>query len=72
MHVMYPKITHKLFTFTVGYQSPILNGTFGRLISESGLEKSEDGKNRTLYSLSYAYATLELIENRIDIYTLAK
>jgi integrase len=38
----------------------------------SGLEKNEEGQTRTLYSLRHTYATLELIENRTDIYTLAK
>lgn len=38
----------------------------------SGLEKNEEGQTRTLYSLRHTYATLELIENRIDIHTLAK
>lgn len=66
------KITHKLFTFTDGYQPPSLNGTFRRLMRESGMEKSEDGQNRTLYSLRHTYATFELIENRTDLHTLAK
>jgi integrase len=39
---------------------------------DSGLEKSEDGQNRTLYSLRHTYATLELVEKRTDIHTLAK
>ena len=66
------KVTHKLFTFTDSYQPPSLNGTFRRLMRESDLEKSEDGQNRTLYSLRHTYATLELIENRTDLHTLAK
>jgi integrase len=66
------RVAHKLFTFTDGYQPPSLNGTFRRLMRDSGLEKSDDGQNRTLYSLRHTYATLELIEKRTDIHTLSK
>jgi integrase len=37
-----------------------------------GLLKSKEEWTRTLYSLRHAYATLELIENRTAIHTLAK
>jgi integrase len=66
------RTTHKLFTFSNGYQPPSLNGTFRRLMRDSGLEKDAEGQTRTLYSLRHAYATLELIENRTDLHTLAK
>jgi integrase len=36
------------------------------------LEKDTEGQTRTLYSLRHTYATLELIENRTDLHTLAK
>jgi len=49
-----------------------LNGTFRRLMRDCGLLKSNEGQTRTLYSLRHTYATLELIENRTDIHTLAK
>jgi integrase len=62
----------KLFTFSNGYQPPSLNGTFRRLMRDSGLEKGEDGQNRTLYSLRHTYATLSMVDNNIDIHTLAK
>jgi integrase len=39
---------------------------------DSGLEKDAEGQTRTLYSLRQTYATLELIENRTDLHTLAK
>ena len=39
---------------------------------DSGLLKSKEEQTRTLYSLRHTYATLELIENRTDIHTLAK
>ncbi len=66
------RTAHKLFTFSNGYQPPSLNGTFRRLMRDSGLEKNSDGQTRTLYSLRHTYATLELIENRTDLHTLAK
>ena len=43
-------VPNKLFRFSDGYQPPSLNGTFRRLMRDSGLVKSEDGQNRTLYS----------------------
>jgi integrase len=39
---------------------------------DSGLGVNAEGEQRTLYSLRHTYATLELIENKIDIHTLAK
>lgn len=37
-----------------------------------GRLKGADGQNRTLYSLRHTYATLELLEHKTDIHTLAK
>jgi integrase len=61
------RTAHKLFIFSNGYQPPSLNGTFRRLMRDSGLEKNSEGQTRTLYSLRHTYATLELIENRTDL-----
>jgi integrase len=66
------RIPHKLFRISNNYQPPSLNGTFRRLMRDSGLLKGKEGQTRTLYSLRHTYATLELIENRTDIHTLAK
>jgi integrase len=66
------RVPHKLFRFSNGYQPPSLNGTFRRLMRDSGLEKNSEAQTRTLYSLRHTYATFELLENRIDIHTLAK
>jgi integrase len=66
------RTAHNIFTSINGYQPPHSNGTFRRLMSDSGLEKNSEGQTRTFCSLRHAYATLELMENRIDIYTLAK
>jgi len=49
-----------------------LNGTFRRLMRDSGLEKDAEGQTRTLYSLRHTYATLDLLEHGMDMHTLAK
>ena len=54
------KVTHKLFRFSTGYQPPSLNGTFRKLMRDSGLEKNEQGQTRILYSLRHTYAMLQL------------
>lgn len=66
------QFSQKIFRFENGYQPPSLNGTFRRLMRDSGLEKNSDGQTRTLYSLRHTYATLELLEKGTDIHTLAK
>jgi integrase len=66
------RLPHKLFRFSNGYQPPSLNGTFRRLMRDTGLLKNTEGQNRTLYSLRHTYATLELLRNSTDIHTLSK
>jgi integrase len=66
------RVPHKLFRFSNGYQPPSLNGTFRRLMRDTGLLKNEDGQNRTLYSLRHTYATFELLRGGTDIHTLSK
>ena len=66
------RINRKLFTLGNGYQPPSLNGTFKRLMRDTGLLKDGAGQNRTLYSLRHTYATLELLRNGTDIHTLSK
>ncbi len=66
------RIPHKLFHVSNDYQPPSLNGTFRRLMLDSGLLKSKKGQTRTLYSLRHTYVTLNLIGNRTDLHTLAK
>ena len=61
----------KLFVFNNGYQAPSLNGTFRRLMRDSGMALDANGQNRTLYSLRHTYATQELFAGT-DIHTLAK
>lgn len=66
------RVSHKLFRFSDGYQPPSLNGTFRRLMRDTGLLKNEDGQTRTLYSLRHTYATFELLRGGTDIHTLSK
>jgi integrase len=66
------RVPHLLFRFSNGYQPSSLNGTFRRLMRDSGLEKNTEGQTRTLYSLRHTYATLELLNKGTDIHTLSK
>lgn len=66
------RVPHYVFRFSNGYQPPSLNGTFKRLMRDSGLLKDGEGQNRTLYSLRHTYATLELLRASTDIHTLSK
>lgn len=70
--VLSQRVTHKLFRFSNGYTPHSFVGTFRRLMRDSGLEKTADGQNRTLYSFRHTYATLELLRNSTDIHTLSK
>lgn len=70
--VLCERVPHKLFRFSDGYQPPSLNGTFRRLMRDTGLLKDEDGQNRTLYSLRHTYATFDLLRGGTDIHTLSK
>lgn len=66
------RIPFALFRFSNGYQPPSLNGTFRRLMRDSGLAMDRSGQTRTLYSMRHTYATLELLEKGTDIHTLSK
>jgi len=66
------RVPHKLFRFSDGYQPTSLNGSFKRLMRDSGLLKDGEGQNRTLYSLRHTYATMELLRGGTDIHTLSK
>jgi integrase len=65
-------VPHLLFRISTGYQPVSLNGTFKRLMRDSGLLKNTEGQNRTLYSLRHTYATLEMLRGEVDIHTLSK
>ena len=66
------RVPHLLFRFADGYQPPSMNGTFRRLMRDTGLLKNTEGQTRTLYSLRHTYATFELLRNNTDIHTLSK
>jgi len=66
------RVPHLLFRFSDGYQPPSLNGTFRRLMRDSGLLLNSEGQTRTLYSLRHTYATIALLEGGTDIHTLSK
>jgi integrase len=66
------RVPHLLFRFSDGHQPPSMNGTFKRLMRDSGLLKNAEGQNRTLYSLRHTYATFELLRGGTDIHTLSK
>jgi integrase len=66
------RVPQLLFRFSNGYQPSSLNGTFRRLMRDSGLEKNTEGQTRTLYSLRHTYATMEMLRGEVDIHTLSK
>jgi integrase len=66
------RVPHLLFRFADGYQPPSMNGTFRRLMRDTGLLKNTEGQTRTLYSLRHTYATFELLRHNTDIHTLSK
>ena len=70
--VLSTRVTHKIFRFSTGYEPQSFVGTFRRLMRDSGLGKTADGQNRTLYSLRHTYATLEMLRGEVDIHTLSK
>ena len=70
--VLSTRVTHKIFRFSNGYHPHSFVGTFRRLMRDSGLAKTAEGENRTLYSLRHTYATLELLNNSTDIHTLSR
>lgn len=66
------RLPQLLFRFSNGYQPQNMNGTFRRLMRDTGLLKNTEGQTRTLYSLRHTYATIELLRNSTDIHTLSK
>jgi integrase len=66
------RVQHKLFTFSDGYQPPSMNGTFRRLMRDTGLLLDSEGKTRALYSIRHTYATQEMLAGNVDIHTLSK
>ncbi len=60
-----------VFVCGSGYEPHGFEGSFRRLMRDSGLLKDSSGKNRTLYSLRHTYATFALRDG-ISIHTIAR
>jgi integrase len=69
--VIEAKLDRRVFVFPAGDAPHSLDSVFERLMVESGLFKDATGKNRTLYSLRYTYASFALAEG-VDKHTLAR
>jgi len=65
------RIPEPTFVCRSGYTPHGFEGSFRRLIRDSGLLKDSSGKNRTLYSLRHTYATFALRAG-ISIHTIAR
>ena len=67
------KLDLEVFRLRDGTTTANLNGTFRHLMRDSGLNKTEkDSKNKTLHSLRHTYAHLAILEDNMDLFTLAK
>jgi integrase len=65
------KAANLVFVCGTGYEPHGFEGSFRRLMRDSGLLKDSSGKNRTLYSLRHTYATFALRDG-ISIHTIAR
>jgi integrase len=67
------KINEPIFKLKNGETTNSLNGTFRTLMRDSGLDKNKKThEKRTLYSLRHTYAHFALLQDKMDVYTLAK
>ena len=67
------KLNEKVFVLEDGTETNSLAGTFRNLMRDSGLDADRDVKQkRTLYSLRHTYAHLCILQERMDVYTLAR
>ena len=67
------KLNERVFKTEEGEESKYLASTFKQLMKDSGLDKDRTLKlKRTLYSLRHTYAHEVLLNDRMDVYTLAK
>jgi integrase len=62
----------RIFVMADGHQPLRIDGTFKKLMRDSGLAMSQDGQMRTLYSLRHTYAHEALMKDKMDVYTLAE
>jgi len=61
-----------VFRLRDGRQTINLNHTFQQFLEEYDLLYDQHGEKRSLYSLRHTYATLRLLNDNIDMHTLAK
>jgi integrase len=67
------KLNQKVFVLEDGTETKSLAGTFRILMRESGLDKDRETKEkRSLYSLRHTYAHMSILNESMDVYTLAK
>jgi integrase len=67
------KLNQKVFVLEDGTETNSLAGTFRILMRESGLDKDRETKEkRSLYSLRHTYAHMSILNESMDVYTLAK
>ena len=67
------KLNEKVFVLEDGTETKSLAGTFRTLMRDSGLDKDRDVKSkRSLYSLRHTYAHFSILNETMDVYTLAK
>ena len=67
------KVNEKVFVLEDGTETNSLAGTFRILMRDSGLDKDRDVKlRRSLYSLRHTYAHFAILNETMDIYTLAR
>lgn len=65
------RLSERVFVSASGYEPHGFEGSFRKLMRDSGLLKDSSGKNRTLYSLRHTYATFALRDG-ISIHTIAR
>lgn len=67
------RLNQKVFVLEDGTETKSLAGTFRNLMRDSGLDKDRETKEkRSLYSLRHTYAHLSILNESMDVYTLAK
>ena len=67
------KCQDKVFRLRSGEETKSLPGTFRQLMRDSGLDKDKPVKERrSLYSLRHTYAHFSILNDAMDVYTLAE
>jgi integrase len=67
------KVNEKVFVLEDGTETNSLPGTFRTLMRDSGLDKDREVKfRRSLYSLRHTYAHFAILNETMDVYTLAR